>query len=468
MISPQEHPRLRSLLEKLCEEYISAAEAEELATVLRCDSQARRYYLRYIHLHAALGYAGARITSSALGVAAAQPFPNSRNLRRIVSDLIHRPTPVSVVVALAVIGILITAMAILTVPIYQRLARPTENVAEQVAYAARLSGVYSAVWETGADIRIGTGLPAGHSLRLAQGFAELTTMRGVRVVVEGPAWLTLNDDQSMQLRMGKLVARVPRRGQGFTVTTDHCRVVDLGTEFAVGLSPAGEMEIHVIQGKVELHTEGTTELLAAGNGVLVSPSGVMVERASDVAQFRRKLPTSKILWQGPFDMHGPADIATQGTPVVAVNAGGSAVTVSGVEFAASNPLGMSFAQGLNGHTTGDASLDALLSHVAFGGGQTIVLQFDGLQPGKKYLVQVFYCDGRAGLTHRPMILRDADNNQIALNNNSITADEPPFGQYALGTFTASSEIQRLTIESPVAAHVHLNGYLVRQINVEGL
>ena len=51
---------------------------------------------------------------------------------------------------------------------------------------------------------------------------------------------------------GLLVARcVTPDSHGFTIATPTAQIVDLGTEFAVEVAQSGNVEVHVLEGKVE-------------------------------------------------------------------------------------------------------------------------------------------------------------------------------------------------------------------------
>ena len=79
---------------------------------------------------------------------------------------------------------------------------------------------------------------------------QIRLVNGVEVILHAPADMTLVDAKSIQLRAGRLVARVPEEGIGFRVTTPNTDVVDLGTEFGVSVEENGSTEIHVAEGVV--------------------------------------------------------------------------------------------------------------------------------------------------------------------------------------------------------------------------
>ena len=54
---------------------------------------------------------------------------------------------------------------------------------------------------------------------------------------------------------GKVTANVPPRAIGFRIDTPDMEVIDLGTEFALRVDPAGESRLHVLEGEVEARKE---------------------------------------------------------------------------------------------------------------------------------------------------------------------------------------------------------------------
>ena len=90
------------------------------------------------------------------------------------------------------------------------------------------------------------------TLVLKEGLAEFVMEDGSKVLLEAPAEVRLESDSRVFLSQGKLTAKVPPEGVGFTVRTPSATVVDFGTEFGVLADQYGETEAHVIKGEVEL------------------------------------------------------------------------------------------------------------------------------------------------------------------------------------------------------------------------
>lgn len=123
---------------------------------------------------------------------------------------------------------------------------------QRASYVAILSEAKQCEWvSSGLAPSRGQSLPAGE-LELKAGVAEIAFNDGARVVLEGPARMSLESPHLGYLHHGKLVARVPHRAIGFTVETATATVVDLGTEFAMQVDQRGDTEVLVFEGKVAL------------------------------------------------------------------------------------------------------------------------------------------------------------------------------------------------------------------------
>ena len=99
-------------------------------------------------------------------------------------------------------------------------------------------------------LKMGTQLNAGE-FSLDEGYAELILVNGVKLTIEGPIKLDFESADLIHLLSGNLVANVPEQAIGFTVLTPSSEIIDLGTEFAVGVNKLGASEVHVIKGEVK-------------------------------------------------------------------------------------------------------------------------------------------------------------------------------------------------------------------------
>ena len=92
-------------------------------------------------------------------------------------------------------------------------------------------------------------------LALKSGDVKIETPRGVKVQIHGPAIFKFTDAEKVELLQGKLIANVGQLGNGFAVKTPGSQVVDLGTDFEVDVSAAGDSRVYVKDGKVEVELD---------------------------------------------------------------------------------------------------------------------------------------------------------------------------------------------------------------------
>ena len=145
-------------------------------------------------------------------------------------------------------------------------------------------------------------LRMGQRIRLASGFLEITFADGAKVTLEGPAAFQVKSRGAGTLEHGQLAAYVPPAAKGFTVHTDMVSVVDLGTEFGVGVDGDKSVEVATFTGSVELHAaggpmrfDGGDSLIGAGESVTVTqaPAGgrrAVVRRGTPSSRFTREIP----------------------------------------------------------------------------------------------------------------------------------------------------------------------------------
>jgi hypothetical protein len=142
---------------------------------------------------------------------------------------------------------------------------------------ARLTRVIDCRWSNNDNIpQTGDSLPAARALELDAGVIELNFNVGVRAVVQGPACFELLSDRKIALRSGKFTAEILRpEARGFEVVTPKGTVVDLGTEFAIVVTPSNDVNVHVFKGEVVV--EKATDIAASVAHHLVVGNGLRME-----------------------------------------------------------------------------------------------------------------------------------------------------------------------------------------------
>lgn len=226
--------RLQHLLELHFDGGMADAERQEMEGLLREHPEARSAYWQAAEWHALFRQWGEETTGRQAAeemlqsVAAPAPAPPAARRRR-------RPA----LIALATLGA-VAAVCLLLAPLW--LAVPVATVVQESDAVWNPAGL---VPEPGIAMKRGT-------LILEKGTAVVSLSQGTSLVLEGPARIRIDRPERIELQEGRLRARVPAQAHGFTVTTPHFTVVDLGTEFGCQVQPDGSGEVHVMEGSVEV------------------------------------------------------------------------------------------------------------------------------------------------------------------------------------------------------------------------
>jgi hypothetical protein len=100
---------------------------------------------------------------------------------------------------------------------------------------------------------------AGQRFDLVRGLAEITFDGGATTIIEGPAAFEVVSPATGRLYAGrltatldKMVAKAAGAGSRFAIETPTATVTDLGTSFGVAVAAAGETNVSVFDGLVEL------------------------------------------------------------------------------------------------------------------------------------------------------------------------------------------------------------------------
>ncbi len=279
-----EHDRRRELddlLNALCEETITPEQASRLESIVQSSRQARDRYLAYMSLDAELHWELAAATPGS--PPETPPLPNEGgtgqspilgflgDLGQQGIDLSSKPTRFSMLVAAAVIGSLLTLLAIWAAPLYRKGNRPQPNPTAPPDYVARLTRTIDCQWAEPqtAPVR-GAHLRVGQQLALDGGLVEIVFDSGAKVIIEGPGVLAIASTSGARLDRGKLVAMVPDAATGFTITTPDALLRDLGTEFGVEIDGSGRTRLCVFQGAVSVETPDAPDtIVRAGQAVSV-------------------------------------------------------------------------------------------------------------------------------------------------------------------------------------------------------
>lgn len=175
-----------------------------------------------------------------------------------------------------------------------------------------------------------------------------------------------------------------------------------------------------------------------------------------------------IAWDVAMDTTSASSVSTTGSLVKAFNSGGTSTTVNGVTFAQAASAGDdvydSFTAVLSSPGSFDAfddfndlgELDLLLRTANYigtpNGSYTITLQ--DLNIGTNYELQLFFMDQRGRVNSPPAGCVGCNDREVTFTSgaNSVTLEADPgntptapYGQFALGAFTADAATQGFTI-----------------------
>ncbi|MBU4273362.1 MAG: NPCBM/NEW2 domain-containing protein, partial [Planctomycetes bacterium] len=148
-------------------------------------------------------------------------------------------------------------------------------------------------------------VPLDHKYKLDSGLMEITYDSGAKVILEGPCTYEVESTAGGYLSLGKLTARVEKRGEGrgargegsesnpqspipnplFAIRTPTAVVTDLGTEFGVEVSGEGATESRVFRGSVRVQVVGDGLPSPSGRGAGGEGGGqVVVLRENESAR----------------------------------------------------------------------------------------------------------------------------------------------------------------------------------------
>lgn len=251
---------LSDLAGRYADGHAEPAEIARLEAALRDDAAFRRWFVRFLHVDAAL--------AGQPGIAAPLLRPavdsGSAWLAQQTRTISHRWwSRTSAVAAAALLLILIAA------------ALPFGG-SSAVNPPVFLMASTQAQWsDPDIELSLRSGdLPRG-LLRLEAGSAEFRFQHGASAVLLGPVAVRFTGPNELYVQSGQVLCRCPTPESRITLTTPTTQVVDLGTEFAVAVAPdAGATQVAVISGAVQVGTS-TTAVLRTGQSAEVRRDRVL-------------------------------------------------------------------------------------------------------------------------------------------------------------------------------------------------
>lgn len=266
---PDSTAEVRELCDRLFDGEFSDADRQRLEALVIGHAEARRAYIEYVQIHAALSEA--RLKDMPLSEIV--NLPETASLHRSASGSLLKQRWVKIALGMtACIAVLVTGWGMGR----WQGGSPSDNT------VAKLVDAKGARWDSGTlPTEVGAALSPGR-LRLAAGLAVLEFRKGARLTLEGPADLELVSSEKCFLHRGALIAHVPPPAVGFIVETAHASLVDHGTDFGISANSTGAAKVEVFKGEIELQHRASGERVQ-----LLTRQGASITSES----FSRKAPT---------------------------------------------------------------------------------------------------------------------------------------------------------------------------------
>ncbi|MFZ1933670.1 MAG: hypothetical protein WCB27_10290 [Thermoguttaceae bacterium] len=300
---------LFGLLEALCDGVITPAEHGRLQERLGGDAAARQFYFDYLDLRLHLRqWQQTCAGEHSLGVEAADAIAPGPIVMQ--GPPLHAPVSAiyspmgsfafSYLVAALIVGLGLMIGWVYHVPnprvdhgetakigppaAPKELSSPPEMV-----IVGRVTGMIDCQWADAKYVTAPSSLVCLDSkYDLASGLLKITYNTGARVILQGPCTYEVESRSGGLLSLGRLTARIEKRGEGregkgekvvvnqrsgigsqqsaisnlplpsplFTIRTPTAKITDLGTEFGVEVEKSGISRAHVFEGTVEMRAIG--------------------------------------------------------------------------------------------------------------------------------------------------------------------------------------------------------------------
>ena len=268
---------------------------ERVREILRSSSTARKFYAQHQLLNAALHL------ESEAGLAT-DTFANLIDKKKRTKDLSNLGSKKErshlfnlFAITAAAVLIFVLGSRVIYLEYFDRQAtfqanfeNEDQTINEQTSSGiALVTRIVDAKWKLNQKkFAVGDALPPG-KLSFDSGFVQIEFFSGATVILEGPAELNLISSELAQVARGRLRAQVPPAARGFTLEIDDIKVVDLGTEFGVSVSPDGsDTSIQVFDGEIEFRTPKTEkQLLVAGQALTREANGKIQRHPTTPSQY---------------------------------------------------------------------------------------------------------------------------------------------------------------------------------------
>lgn len=302
--------RVLDLAEAVCDDAASSAECAELDSLVLVDETVRRNYWDYCQMHVMLEmdlrlnralkkvHAQDRFDTADLtpwesdalsGVTPPITPSDSSPFLGFFSGTLHgtigffsQEVPFALLIATVITGLGLLMGSFVYVSHHEQIADtklspslPSQAaIRSQAEYVGRITGMVDVKWSDATTVAVTELVAMGRRYALASGLMEITYDTGAKVILQGPVTYTVDSRDSGFLTIGKLTAKLEKRGERreergegivkdkserstihdplFTIKTPTATVTDLGTEFGVEVVKGGVTTSHVFRGSVEV------------------------------------------------------------------------------------------------------------------------------------------------------------------------------------------------------------------------
>jgi hypothetical protein len=247
-----ERDSLHGLLSAVVDDSATAAQVAELARLLAADPEARRFYVRYVDMHAAL--AGGQLPEF------------SRRASRL---------PWIAVVATLMAASLLGAWLVMSPgqPEGRRVVGEAQDSelgsVTTAGYVATIVSASSNSIVNGDVVREGARLAAGHCT-VDAGAVSVQFDGGAEILFDGGSRFTIQSRRAIAIDRATFVFRGDQTCESIEITTPHSALKNLGTRYAVVVDADGE-EVHVAEGAVRRTQAGRED--AAGRELIEAGAG---------------------------------------------------------------------------------------------------------------------------------------------------------------------------------------------------
>ena len=252
---------LYELFGALTNDVITPQQHDLLAEALSKDPVARGLYYQYTDVH--IGLRRIFDLSDLLGPAGTLDSDASKELspaqhgkQRRLNVWTHFGAIAATI--LGVLGFHILVRDEVTVPASIPVAESTTSDLP-VSYIATLVKSADCIWEGEHGPKFDGQRLLTNELHLREGVAEFGFDAGVRIVMEGPAFLTIDSATSAMLTNGKVVLHGSEMSGPFALRTPLTTLLDIGTEYGAVVGPQGDTEVYVFDGEVSVIPSADTD-----------------------------------------------------------------------------------------------------------------------------------------------------------------------------------------------------------------